>query len=149
MLSRFILSTLVSSRFLLFWINWVIIQSIYKVLYKENSAEKPNTRQQTEQVCFKAHGKASTDSDSLRYAGRSFQSFGAAAKKDESPTCSLECGMKSRLVSYENLSRYLRSVYLSLCIETKSTKYGGAAPIMHLKTYRMILNTILSLMGSQ
>ena len=36
-------------------------------------------------------------------------------------------------------------VYLSLCKETKSTKCDGAAPIMHLKTSRMILNTIFSL----
>ena len=54
---------------------------------------------------FKARRKAGTDSDSLRYTGRSFQSFGAAAKKDESPTRFLEREMKSRVVSDEDLIR--------------------------------------------
>ena len=56
---------------------------------------------------FKAHWKAFTDSDSLRYTGKSFQSFEATVKKDESSACFLERGTKNHTVVEEDILKSL------------------------------------------
>ena len=108
----------------------------------QNRTQDNKEQLHMEQVCFQGTPESRHRLGFSQIRREVVPKFGAAAKKDESPTRFLERGTKSRVASDEDLSRYLRSVYLSLCKEIKSTKYDAAAPIMHLKTFRMILNTI-------